>query len=237
MFLSIIIPTKNEEAHLGALLKELAAQSFRDTEIIVADARSTDRTRDIAARYKARIVNGGSPGEGRNVGVEHARGDLLLFLDADVRLPSKHFLRDALKEMRLRQLDVMAVRVLPYQGRFLDRAMHRVYNWYVRVTVSFHPHAAGARLFSKRYIHLALDGFDESITLAEDVDYVRRGSEIGNFGILKAFPIYVSTRRMDKEGRRRMALKYLRAEAHIVRKGPIRNGRIPYDYNYDNDRT
>lgn len=232
MFLSIIIPTKNEEEHLGALLKDLRAQSFHDAEVIVADAYSMDNTREVAVRYKARVVDGGLPGEGRNMGVESARGDLFLFLDADVRLPSKHFLRDALKEMRMRQLDVMAVRVLPDSGRMVDMALHRIYNWYIRATRSFHPHAAGACLFAKRHMHEALGGFDESITLAEDVDYVKRGAKIGYFGILKLSPVYISTRRMDKEGRGTMAIKYLKAEAHLVTKGPIRNHEVPYDYDY-----
>lgn len=89
--LSIIIPTLNEEKHLEKLLKSIKKQDFNHYEIIVADAGSKDKTLEIAKRYKCRIAKGGSPAQGRNQGAEEARGDLLLFLDADVILPDKIF--------------------------------------------------------------------------------------------------------------------------------------------------
>ncbi len=236
MLLSIIIPAKNEEGHIGRVLKDIRHQSFKDIEIIVADALSTDDTRKIAKRYKAKVVKGGMPGEGRNSGVHRAKGDALLFLDADVRLPSKHFIRDMLKEVRERQLDIAACRVMPADGGGLDRFLHRLYNIYIRFTVNLNPHAAGACLFAKKHIHEAIGGFDESITLAEDVDYVKRGSQVGQFGILKVSPVYISIRRLKKEGRAKMAMKYVATEAHILAKGPVRDNDIPYDYEYGNEK-
>ncbi|MBI2476756.1 glycosyltransferase [Candidatus Uhrbacteria bacterium] len=232
MYLSIIIPTRNEEMYLPNLLKDIRRQSFADIEIIVADADSTDDTRDLAKRYRARVVKGGMPGVGRNRGARAADGDLLLFLDADVRLPSKHFLRDMLREMRARQFDLATCRLRPYEGRFADRVMLGIYNTYARATVTLNPHAPGACLFVKRYVHDELGGFDESITLAEDCDYAKRGSSIGTFGILKTFPVYISMRRHERFGRMRMASTYLRVESHLLRKKVIRDKKIPYDYDY-----
>ena len=86
MKLSIIIPTYNEENYLPLLLKSIQAQNFSDYEIIIADAGSQDRTREIARDADCRVVDGGLPAVGRNRGAESAQGEYLLFLDADVCL-------------------------------------------------------------------------------------------------------------------------------------------------------
>ena len=68
MILSIIIPTYNEEEYLPVLLESIKEQSFDDYEVIVADANSTDKTREIAKEYGCIVVDGGLPAVGRNNG-------------------------------------------------------------------------------------------------------------------------------------------------------------------------
>ena len=86
MRVSIVVPTKNEEAYLPILLASLRGQTFQDFEIIVADAHSTDRTREIALQAGAKVVDGGMPGPGRNRGAAVAQGEIIFFFDADVIL-------------------------------------------------------------------------------------------------------------------------------------------------------
>jgi glycosyltransferase involved in cell wall biosynthesis len=95
--LSIIIPSYNEEKYLPKLLKSIKKQDFKDYEIIVADNNSKDNTRQIALSYGAQIVDGGRPATARNNGVKVAKGDYLLFLDADTILP-QHCLSKALNQ-------------------------------------------------------------------------------------------------------------------------------------------
>ena len=89
--LSIIIPCLNEEEYLPLLLESVKKQKFLDYEIILADAGSKDKTLQIAKKYNCKIVPGGLPSKGRNQGAKKAKGDLLLFLDADVILPDGFF--------------------------------------------------------------------------------------------------------------------------------------------------
>ncbi len=91
--LSIIIPTYNEEEYLPYLLRSIEAQSYTDFEVIVADNGSTDTTAKLATDSGARVVSGGNPAEGRNSGAAAAKGENLLFLDADVILPDPWFLQ------------------------------------------------------------------------------------------------------------------------------------------------
>jgi cellulose synthase/poly-beta-1,6-N-acetylglucosamine synthase-like glycosyltransferase len=95
---SVIIPARNEEACLAACLQSLLAQIGVTFEIIVVDDHSTDRTRDIASSFsskKIRVIEAGplpagSTGKNNAVtaGAKVARGDWLLFTDADtIHLP------------------------------------------------------------------------------------------------------------------------------------------------------
>ncbi len=87
---SIIIPVLNESSELGNTLKQLS-QSLRgncDIEIILSDGGSTDNSPEIAKHYSCRVI---STSTGRasqmNAASAQARGDWLVFLHADSRLP------------------------------------------------------------------------------------------------------------------------------------------------------
>ncbi|BFU94169.1 MAG: glycosyl transferase [Nitrospira sp.] len=96
--ISVIIPTLNEAETIRDTLLATACLGFR--EIIVVDAGSTDRTRDIVAETTSDLRRTGSaavllltsmPGRAvqLNTGAQAAGGEVLLFLHADTRLPSQ----------------------------------------------------------------------------------------------------------------------------------------------------
>ena len=86
---SCVVPVFNGEAHLGEAIDSVLAQDHRPVEVIVVDDGSTDGTAIIAqsrgdvVRY-VRQPNAG-PSSARSLGVRHALGDLVAFLDADDR--------------------------------------------------------------------------------------------------------------------------------------------------------
>jgi len=82
MKVSIIIPALNEENYLPKLLGSIKKQTFKDYEVIVADAHSKDRTREIARKFGAKIVDGGRPANGRNIGAKAASGEFLFFFES-----------------------------------------------------------------------------------------------------------------------------------------------------------
>ena len=90
MRFSIIIPVYNVEPYLRECLDSVLAQTFTDWEAVCVDDGSTDGSAAILAEYAARdsrfrIVtqpNGGLSAA-RNTGLDHARGDYILFLDSD----------------------------------------------------------------------------------------------------------------------------------------------------------
>ena len=84
--LSIVVPTLNEVVQLEATLGDLVRHPH--CEVIVADGGSSDGTVELAKQLGCRVVNA-NQGRGRqmNAGAALARGDVLLFLHADTRLP------------------------------------------------------------------------------------------------------------------------------------------------------
>lgn len=91
--ISVIIPARNEEKTLPALLDSLEAQTTEPKEILVVDDQSEDRTATIAARPTTRVISAGTRPEGwlgkpwaLRTGAMASSGSLLLFLDADVQL-------------------------------------------------------------------------------------------------------------------------------------------------------
>jgi len=96
--LSIIVPSFNEEVRLPASLDLIAAyvsSQNRSTEVLVVDDGSNDRTAEVAASFASRIpnlrvlTNGENRGKGYSVrhGMQEARGEYVLFTDADLSAP------------------------------------------------------------------------------------------------------------------------------------------------------
>lgn len=87
--LSVVLPVLNEAAGLGTALQALAALRTGGAELIVADGGSSDHSATLARAGGAQLVN--AP-RGRalqmNAGAAQSRGEVLLFLHADTRLPA-----------------------------------------------------------------------------------------------------------------------------------------------------
>lgn len=89
MNVSIIITARNEEHNIFRLLKSIEPISDKLHEVIVVDAGSWDKTASIAKLFRfVTVLNGAGTkrGGGRNIGITHATGDVIAFLDADTEI-------------------------------------------------------------------------------------------------------------------------------------------------------
>lgn len=228
---SIIIPTYNEADLLPGLLADIRAQRGAELELIVADADSTDGTRRLALDAGAHLVDGGLPAVGRNAGAREARGEWLVFLDADVRVP-RSFIRKAVAELRDRNLVAGTCPARPISRLTTDRIIHNFANLFIRLNQQSDPHAAGYCLFVRRDVFERIGGFDESLKVAEDHDLVSRASKLGPFRMLDSTFIRVSVRRYEKEGRIGYALKAIKIGLYRATVGEIREGDDVVDYDF-----
>ncbi len=227
---SIIIPAYNEEKYLPALLDSIKSQTVQPQEVIVVDAYSEDRTAAIVAQYGFTLLRlrKKGPSRQRNYGAKMASSDLLLFLDADVILPPT-FLEETISEMMKENLDVASCYVRPLSSKKTDRVLHTLVNYYLTFTKSFFLHAPGCCIFASRAIHQKIGGFDETLFLGEDHDYVQKAEKISKFSYLHTHKIPISIRRLEREGRWTITRKYISMELHLFFLGKIRKSIFVYE--------
>ena len=100
---SFIIPTLNAEAILENCLASIARQTYPrgHYEIILADAHSTDRTREIAQKFGAIVLddNGKNMEEGKRLALRHATGEYIVFVDADNEITHADYIELAVRSL------------------------------------------------------------------------------------------------------------------------------------------
>ena len=117
--ISAIIIAKNEEKKIGDSLKSV---KWVD-EIIVIDNDSIDKTAQIARRYGARVIpfKDGTYSSRKNKGAEEARGEWLLYIDADERVTTK--LRGEIENRVLRNSAETVIYAIPRKNIILGREL------------------------------------------------------------------------------------------------------------------
>jgi succinoglycan biosynthesis protein ExoA len=205
-FISVVIPVRNEEAHLGAVIHELVQQQYpQDSyEVLVIDGQSTDGTSRVVAQAanaaKVTIKLLSNPNRlssaGRNVGVEQSSGELIIFVDGHCHIPNRNMLSDAAAIFektgaqclcRPQPLNfdgnstfqtVVANARATALGHGRDSQIYdKVYEGFVN------PSSAGAMY--RRSVFDRVGNYDESFDAAEDVEF--------NYRVFKAgMPAYIS---------------------------------------------
>jgi glycosyltransferase involved in cell wall biosynthesis len=203
MTISVVVPAFNEAQGLGASLGSIrhAMTAFDaiawDSELIVCDNNSTDRTAEIAREAGAVVVFEpvNQISRARNAGAANARGDWIVFVDADSHPTSELF------------VDVIEV---IQQGRCLaggstvcfetpDRVVAFVggcWNWISRVT----RWAAGSFIFCEASAFREVAGFSLELYAGEEIDLFRRLKRLARtrgrtIEILHRHPLLTSDRK------------------------------------------
>ncbi|MEM3091472.1 MAG: glycosyltransferase family A protein [Candidatus Pacearchaeota archaeon] len=197
MKVAIIIPTKNEEKYLPILLDSLKKQTFKKFKIYVADAKSKDKTRKIAKSYGCIVVEGGLPSVGRDNAARIAikdGADILVFIDADVVLPTIDFMDKALNEFKNKKLDLATARIKPiFLGRkdkglliMEIRLLYFIYNIIIILFQRTKRPFMQNYMISRSIVHKKINGFGK-MEFGEDSEYCKKAVLFGyNFRILNS---------------------------------------------------
>jgi succinoglycan biosynthesis protein ExoA len=238
--ITVVVPVRNEEHHLGATLDSLLAQEFpRDRyEIIVVEGESTDATPRMAAEYAARhpdlIRVVANPARivsaGRNVGIAQARGELIAFVEGHA-LVEPDFLATIEREFNDTGAECL--------GRYVDQFFGGG-NWVQRATALARQTAIGRNPHSGRFargdagmmsplgvatIYRAalldrLGGYDERYTTNEDVELNWRIEQLGITAYRSGRLVYRLRPRDSLRGLLRQMINYGRGKRRLLADHP-----------------
>lgn len=182
-FISIIIPTKNEEKNILRCLRSIKKQKVKaDVEIILVDNYSSDKTQKIAKPYADSIIESGPERSAqRNVGARKAKGNWLFFVDADMELDDG-VLKECLtivKDSIVSPIIIVNEKAIGHT--FLGKAFALEKNCY-----QYASWLQAARFFPRAFF-LKLGGYDEKLIAGEDWDITQQFRE-------KGFPLFITLR-------------------------------------------
>ena len=190
---SVIIPTFNNARYIGEAIHSILAQDVAVCEIIVIDDGSTDDTQTALASFDGRIRAVYQENQGvsaaRNRGLAMARGEYVVFLDADdFMLPGKLVAQMTFLDARPRLDGVHSGwQLIDADGRYLTdvEPWHDAPNLDLSDWLLWKPAFLGGLMF-RRVCLARSDGFDTRLRQAEDVDLIWRLSlQGGRFAWLR----------------------------------------------------
>ena len=190
--LSVIIPTLNESKSLPLLLSDLS--ELRNSEILIIDSFSKDKTREIASIYGAKFykLNQKNRGLQMNFGAKKATGKWLLFIHADSRL----------KENWSEEINLIMKKKssIVYFFNFKinsQKKIFRLLEFLVNMRCLFFKDPYGDQgLLIEKNIYFKNEGF-KKIPLMEDIDFIKRIKKREYLACMKN-SIYTSSRKWDR---------------------------------------
>jgi rSAM/selenodomain-associated transferase 2 len=195
MRLAIVIPALNEAANLSRLLPDLA-RGCPGADIVVVDGGSGDDTAAVVARLPGPRLLESARGRAvqMNHGAREARGDTLLFLHADTRLPDG---AARAIEQTLAEPGVVGGR---FDVRFdNERTLFRVIAWFMNTRSRASGICTGDQaIFVRRADFEAVGGYPD-IPLMEDIELSRRLKRRGKLRALR-LRVTTSARKWEREG-------------------------------------
>jgi glycosyltransferase involved in cell wall biosynthesis len=170
---SVIIPTKNSAELLTKCLDSVISQSYKNLEIILVDNNSSDKTKEIAAKYTNLVFNQGPERSAQvNFGVTKASGEFVYKIDSDFVL-EKEVIAQCVAEIT-KGFDAIVVHNSPdVRVSWIARIRKFEVDMY-----KYDITHSSAR-FVKKSVYEQIGGFDESVTAGEDYDFQNKLNRSG----------------------------------------------------------
>ncbi len=199
--ISVIIPAHNEQRYLARTLESLRSQDYGWFEVIVVANGCTDLTVEVARGLCQRLIvlSQKSLGMARNLGARMAKGEILVFLDADTTLEPS-----ALRRIAEQFTDGFSAGTTRGRPDCADARFHFIYflkNFLHRW--GLHPGSSGVIICWKKHFERC-GGFDEKLQVRENSELMRRVLRHGRYKFVDATAT-TSMRRFQRQGFGRLA--------------------------------
>lgn len=235
-FLSVIIPTLNEESCLPRLLDDLEKQTETNFEVIIVDGKSNDCTKEKALMYnnvlKLRFIDAPKIhlASQRNYGAEKAEGQYLFFLDADTRLDS-NVIERLLVYIQKEGRELYLPYIKPTNPILINIVLFSFTIYSIRLLHMIgKPLAFGPLILINKKLFDKIGGYNLYTTASEDHNLVIKAYKMGvKARILKDVSVYYSTRRFDSKGVLPVLWQYFLFTVETL----VRDGVFRKSFNYE----
>lgn len=186
---SVIVPVYNGEEYIGATLDSIINQDFKNFELIVIDDGSTDNSLEIikdklsksTIEYKIIHQENSGVSAARNCGISNARGEYLVFVDADDYVTGNH-----LSELYNGETDFSMVQFIKKDGENLSKPHHFSVEFiscddFIKKELNMEmPFNFWQLMYKASLINDYDVRFNPSLTYGEDIDFALRALSYGN---------------------------------------------------------
>jgi glycosyltransferase involved in cell wall biosynthesis len=182
------------------------------TKVLVADANSTDATREVVLSFRDRlnvcVIRGGMPSVGRNQGAAQAESQYVLFLDADIELADTSLLRRCMERAQGKDLHCLTTNILCRDGNWVDRLFYTGNDLFQYLSCLHRPFATGMFMLFETSKFRQLGGFHEQVLFAEDY-LLSQQVDRKRFAIVRG-GVYTTNRRFQRMGHLRVGWLFLK---------------------------
>ena len=190
--ISIVIPACNEENYIKDTLESIKMQDFKNYEIIVICNGCTDNTEPIAKKYTKNVFNlkEGAVLKAKNFGAEKAKGDLIIFLDADTKFKKETALSNIVKS----NIKLGTCKFIPDKKELRFKMFAVLKNLFTYIMGG-----ANGILICTKEIFDIIKGFDTDVFPRENYFFLKKAKKYSKFILLKDYVI-TSMRRHKEIG-------------------------------------
>jgi glycosyltransferase involved in cell wall biosynthesis len=226
---SVIIPTLNERKYLPHLLECLSKQTYRNFEVIIVDGASDDHTIELAKTFKKMLpreifcsVRKRNVAYQRNIGAKRAKGEYLVFFDADMQIPS-NFLQGVMEKIVRSHPQLFTTYLISPDRDMKKIAITSLANIGKElISLVGKPTAGGYNIIVTKKLFEKVKGFDASVVHGEDYDFIHRCYNRGVLLRIYRNPQMIfSFRRYEKEGYLSTLEREAAASLHVLFLGSI----------------
>lgn len=220
-FISVVIPTLNEERYISRLLKSLTLQTNKNFEVIIVDAHSEDKTYELCKNYKKKLkmkivrARKRAVSYQKNLGVKHARGTHLVFIDADAKVERSCIAR--VYQFVERGIQLALPWMVPQGSTTIYVVTTQLVNEFILFSQRFSTSGISqSMLYIEKRVFRRIGGFRgekkhlKGLFFPEDHDLVIRAKKSGVKVYMAPFwRVFISLRRFEQEGRLKTLLRYI----------------------------
>ena len=177
--MTFIIPAYNEQQYISSLIDSINRIGTElSYQTIVVDNGSTDSTSDIACNMNNVVVFKIQPSTisyARNYGASKATSEVIIFLDADVRLSNEWHsqLLKRINEIKEKTILTGSRYVIPEDPSWIEKY------WFLPLSRKKTSYINGGNIITNKKTMALIGGFDESLETGEDVDFSIRAKKKG----------------------------------------------------------